>query len=141
MTNDLLPLLLRFDQLNNEYGKLHKTIFRTSFIFHPSKKKGLDYDSLSHQAQKLINDLNNFRDTFDVACPVQHQMHQPIIDVLMTEILAVGALWSYLNGKWGLQMGNNLSKQEDKNNLSSYYYSYKEYVKEAKKTEKLLSQK
>lgn len=131
-TDSLNALFLRFDSLNNEYGKLHKSIFFFSF-----RKKHLNYENLTHQAHELLKTLATFRELFLTVCP-PHLFREPINDLLMAEFLAVSALTGYLSERW-VPTGATPSKQEDNNNFNKYFSFYGEYIKQAKQFEKLMT--
>ncbi len=131
-------LFLRFNTLNNEYGKLHSEIFNRGLKGILDRKgKNLDYTILKDQAYELFKTLGTFRELFITVIPIENQLREPIGDVIFAEILAVSALFKYLSGKWEIQTGSVYSNEED-NNFNQYYFLYEEYVKKAKELEKLL---
>lgn len=134
-------LIIKFNHLNNEYGNLHKIVFNRSFIFRSLNRENLDYEKLTHHANELFENLTALRDLFKTKITSQHPTEQTINDTLIAEILAVSALQNYLFGKWEAQTESNYSKKEQREGINKYYARYRDYVRKAKQTQRLLSKK
>ncbi len=135
-TFNVLPFTLKADQVNEEYGKLHKTIFNFTF-----RKKNLDYDSLLTQTNKLQEELRSLKKLFESVAPASDNFYEPFTSFLDAELDAVFALFDYILGKINLKIGLGYSKEQDRYNFDKYYEAYNEYIKECKNFDKAFHKK